>query len=76
MNYLKILGINIREARKDLGLKQYAVAEILGVSNQTISGIEKGSRTGKSLAEYLFFLKKNNIKMDDLFILPKGNIDD
>lgn len=46
----RMMGRNIREARKRLGITQEQLAERLGIStSQTISDIEKGARSVKAL---------------------------
>ncbi|MEP0521951.1 MAG: helix-turn-helix transcriptional regulator [Hyphomicrobiales bacterium] len=43
-DYRKILGTNLREARKAAGLSQEALALEIGIDRTYISGIERGVR--------------------------------
>lgn len=43
-NYRKILGTNLREARKAANLSQEALALEIGIDRTYISGIERGVR--------------------------------
>ena len=64
---LKEIGENIRESRKDINLSIVQVSELSGISRQTLSGIEKGIRSGKLMIQYLCFLKEKGVDLNDLF---------
>ena len=61
------IGQNIREARKDLNLSLTQVYHLTGISRQTLSGIEKGIRSGKLMLKYLVFLKSRNVDLNQIF---------
>jgi len=42
---LKTLGINIRKVRKERGLSQGVLAEMIGIAQSTMSYIEKGQKS-------------------------------
>ena len=58
-------GNRIREARKNLGLSQQAVADKIGVSKVTICWYESGERT-PSLEKFLKLAEALNLSLDEL----------
>lgn len=44
MELLEIFGANVRARRKDLGLSQEQLADIVGLHRTYIGGIERGER--------------------------------
>lgn len=43
-DYKKVLGMNVRHARKDLGISQESLGLEIGIDRTYISGIERGVR--------------------------------
>lgn len=70
------IGDNLKEARLNLGLSLTEIGKEIGLSKQTLSSIEIGTRTGRSFVLYLLFLKEKGVDMNEIFNLPKGNIYD
>lgn len=56
------VGRRLRDERKARGLRQYDVAEALGVTNDTVCAWETGRKNikAKSLYEYLMFLSDHS----------------
>ena len=73
-----IVGQNIRRIRKEKGLTQLQLADLIQYSEGTIANIENNSFQTFSL-EFLYILaKKLNISMDEFFRgcdLPDVNIE-
>lgn len=72
---LEILALRLREARENLGLKQYEVAEKLGINTRNISSYECGDSlpSVKTLIEFsklyntsIDYLLDNDIKISPL----------
>lgn len=61
-----ILKNNLKEARKELGLSQAALAEMVGVSRNTISSIETG-QFNPTAKLALIFCTALDKKFEDLF---------
>lgn len=59
---------NIRELRKELGLRQEDVADILGVTRQTINAIEN-EKYNPTLELAMKLAKLLNTTVEELFIL-------
>ncbi len=64
-----IINNSIREYRKQLNLTQENLAELLGVSRQTINAIEN-EKYNPSLGLALKISKVFHKPVEDLFILP------
>jgi putative transcriptional regulator len=64
-----IINNSIRECRKQLNLTQENLAELLGVSRQTINAIEN-EKYNPSLGLALKISKVFNKPVEELFILP------
>ncbi|MGP9526660.1 MULTISPECIES: helix-turn-helix transcriptional regulator [Micrococcaceae] len=58
---------NLSEYRKDRGISQQALADLLGVSRQTIISLEKG-RYDPSLPLAFKLAAQFNCRIEDLFI--------
>ena len=59
---------NIRELRKQLGVRQEDIANTLGVTRQTINAIEN-EKYSPTLELAMKFAKLLNTTVDELFIL-------
>ena len=64
-----IINNSIRECRKQQNLTQENLAELLGVSRQTINAIEN-EKYNPSLGLALKISKVFNKSVEDIFILP------
>ena len=64
-----IINNSIRECRKQLNLTQENLAQLLGVSRQTINAIEN-EKYNPSLGLALKISKVFNKPVEDIFILP------
>ena len=64
-----VIENNVRECRKQLNLTQDNLAEILGISRQTIIAIEN-KKYNPSLELALKLGKVFNKPIEDIFILP------
>jgi len=61
---------NIRELRKNLGLRQEDIATILGVTRQTINAI-KNEKYNPTLELAMKLAKLLNTTVEELFIMDK-----
>ena len=61
---------NIRELRKNLGLRQEDIATILGVTRQTINAIEN-EKYNPTLGLAMKLAKLLNTTVEELFIMDK-----
>lgn len=61
---------NIRELRKKLGFRQEDIANILGVTRQTINAIEN-EKYNPTLELAMKLARLLNITVEELFILDK-----
>ncbi len=61
---------NIKELRKDLGLRQEDIATILGVTRQTINAIEN-EKYNPTLELAMKLAKLLNTTVEELFIMDK-----
>ncbi|MGI5881226.1 MAG: helix-turn-helix transcriptional regulator [Syntrophomonadaceae bacterium] len=61
---------NIRELRKNLGLRQEDIATILGVTRQTINAIEN-EKYNPTLELAMKLAKLLNTTVEELFIMDK-----
>ena len=64
-----VIKNNVRECRKQLNLTQEKLAELLGISRQTINAIEN-EKYNPSLELALKIGKMFNKPVEDIFILP------
>lgn len=63
-----IVGKNIRRIRKEKGLTQFQLAELIGYNSGTISNIENNSYQTFSL-EFIYVISKElNVPMSEFFI--------
>lgn len=63
---------NIREIRREKGIKQITMAEDLQVTRQTFTAIER-NKYNPSLELALKIVKYFNLRTEEVFILEKGN---
>ncbi|MBE6144708.1 MAG: helix-turn-helix transcriptional regulator [Firmicutes bacterium] len=63
-----IVGKNIRRIRKEKGLTQVQLAELIGYDSGTISNIENNSYQTFSLEFIYVISKKLNVPMSEFFI--------
>ena len=66
MNNKKLLGKRIKELRKEAGLTQEKLAELIGIETTSLSGIESG-RHFPSLSTVEKIAKSLNVEMKALF---------
>lgn len=66
MNNKKLLGKRIKELRKEAGLTQEKLAELIGIETTSLSGIESG-RHFPSLSTVEKIAKSLNVEMKTLF---------
>ena len=66
MNNKKLLGKRIKELRKNAGLTQEKLAELIGIETSSLSGIESG-RHFPSLLTAEKIAKTLNVQMKTLF---------
>ena len=59
-------NIAMKQARTDLGLSQQALADLVGVSRQTINAIEKGDYN-PTINLCIAICKALNLTLNDLF---------
>ncbi len=62
-----IVGQNIRRIRKEKGLTQVALSELIGYNEGTISNIENSSYQTFSLEFVYIISKKLNVPMEEFF---------
>lgn len=63
-----VVGKNIRRIRKEKGLTQVQLAELIGYDSGTISNIENNSYQTFSLEFIYVISKKLNVPMSEFFI--------
>lgn len=64
----------MRQARKEMGIKQQDLAKIAGVTRQTISAIEKGKYNPSLLLAYKLSVILESPKIEDIFVLEEKQI--
>lgn len=64
----------VRQARKEMGIKQQDLAKIAGVTRQTISAIEKGKYNPSLLLAYKLSVILESPKIEDIFVLEEKQI--
>ena len=71
----ELVGINIYNRRRQLGLTQEQLAEIIGIGQQSLSRMEKG-RIAPKFSRLQIFADALKCSVADLFRMPNENTND